>query len=131
MVWTLLSLALISCGRAQKTTADGVNCAAVPQEYRILYNELAAKLDHLGKGVKSQWKGKKAATAFGLKLLVASSNRGEVLLTDRVFKATVLTLDRLKSLGVRRVALSIQYPILSLSYQRSAEYSDFYKRVAQ
>jgi len=76
MVGALLSLALISCGRAQKTTADGVDHTPVPQEYRTLYNELAVKLDHLGKGVKSQWNGKKAVTPFGVELLVANSNLG-------------------------------------------------------
>jgi hypothetical protein len=64
-------------------------------------------------------------------LLVANSNRGEILLGERAFKATRLTLDRLKDLGVQSVALSIQYPILTSAFPRSAEYRAFYKRVAR
>ena len=131
MLAVVLSLGLMSCIRALKTTGEGVNYISVPQEHRTLYDELATKLDHLGKAIKSQWDGKKADTTFGVELLVANSNRGEFLLTDRVFKATILTLDRLKDLGVRSVALSIQTPILTRSYPRSAEYRSFYKRVAQ
>jgi hypothetical protein len=66
-----------------------------------------------------------------VELLVANSNRGEALLTNRVFRATILTLDRLKDLGARSVAVSIQFPMLTRSFPRFSEYRDFYRRVAR
>ena len=103
----------------------------VPYRYRSLYNELYTKLDSLRSRVNKGWDGRKSDVSFGVELLVTNSNRGEVLLTDRVFKATRLTLDRLKDLGVQGVALSIQYPILTSAFPRAAEYRLFYKRVAR
>ncbi len=131
MLGIVLSLALVSCAGARRTTVAGMDYASVPQRYQTLDQELATKLNDLGRSVKSEWNGKRANTAFGVELLVANSNRGEVLLTDRVLKATIMTLNRLKDLGIRSVALSIQTPILTRSHPRSAEYRAFYKQVAQ
>jgi hypothetical protein len=128
----ILTILLWGCsatpgGKADETTET----AAVPYRYRALYNELYTELDRLRSRVYAGWDGKKSDVRFGIELLVANSNRGEILLTDRVFKATRLTLDRLKDLGVQSVALSIQYPILTSAFPRSAEYRIFYKRVAR
>ena len=114
-------------GRNNETAGN----AMVPYPYRTLYNELYNKLDRLRTAVNSQWNGKKSAVSFGVELLVANSNRGEILLTDRVFEATRLTLERLKDLGVHSIAISIQYPILTSSFPRVAEYRKFYKQVAE
>jgi hypothetical protein len=103
----------------------------VPGEYRALYGELATNLNRLDKTLNAQWDGEKADVKFGVELLVANANRGEMLLTDRVFRATILTLDRLQDLGVRSVAISIQFPMLSRSFPRFSEYKDFYRRVAR
>ena len=128
----ILAIVLIGCS----ATPDGkMNQASgktrVPYRYRSLYNELDSKLDSLRSNVNAQWDGRKSDVNFGVELLVTNSNRGEVLLTDRVFNATRLTLDRLKDLGVQSIALSIQYPILTSSFPRAAEYRIFYKRVAR
>jgi hypothetical protein len=104
--------------------------ARVPFGYRSLYNELNTKLDRLLSSVDADRDGRKSDVSLGVELLVANSNRGDVLLTDRVFGATRLTLDRLKDLGVHCIALSIQYPILTSSFPRAAEYRTFYRRVA-
>ena len=127
----ILSLALLSCGKVQERKRKESDFVSAPRKYRALYNEIATKLGDLDKSIKSQWNGRKADTAFGVELLVANSHRGEILLTDRAFKATILTLDRLKDIGVRSIALSIQYPVLTRSFPRSAEYRHFYKQVAQ
>ena len=103
----------------------------VPFRYRWLYNSLYNKLDSLGSSVNAGWDGKRSDVSIGVELLVTNSNRGEILLTDRVFRATLLTLDRLKDLGVHSVALSIQYPILTSSFPRAADYRKFYSRVAR
>ena len=130
---TLLATLLVGCsgdkpvGRNDETTGN----AMLPFAYRALYNELYNKLDSLRTAVNSQWNGKKSAVSIGVELLVANSNRGEILLTDRVLEATRLTLERLKDLGVRSIAISIQYPILTPSFPRVAEYRKFYKQVAE
>ena len=128
----ILALVLSGCSGGPGSKADQTTGETpVPYRYRSLYNELYTKLNSLSSSVNAGWDGKKSDTNFGVELLVTNSNRGEVLLTDRVLRATRLTLDRLKDLGVHNVALSIQYPILTSSFPRAAEYLIFYKRVAR
>ena len=128
----ILALLLSGCSATPGGKVDQTpGTTTVPYRYRSLYNELYTQLDSLHSSVNNGWDGKKSDVNFGVELLVANSNRGEVLLTDRVFKATRLTLDRLKDLGVQSIALSIQYPILMSAFPRAAEYRIFYKRVAR
>lgn len=128
----ILAIVLIGCSARPDGKMDQTSGKTrVPYRYRSLYNELDTKLDSLRSSVNARWDGRKSDVNFGVELLVTNSNRGEILLTDRVFKATRLTLDRLKDLGVQSVALSIQYPILTSAFPRAAEYRIFYKRVAR
>ncbi|UCG06306.1 MAG: hypothetical protein JSV83_20735 [Desulfobacterales bacterium] len=130
--WVLIFLlpVLLNCADTKIKPGAETDTNNVPARYRALYNELATKLSDLDKTITSQWNGKKADTKFAVELLVANSNRGDVLLTDRVFNATRITLDRLQDLGVRSVAVSIQFPMLTRSFPRFIEYKDFYRRVA-
>ena len=128
---SMMLLALLSCDGAQVVTKDTTGNTSVPYHYQALYHELHSKLRGLHTATQPLRKDKGSDTTFGVELLVANSNRREILLKERVFKATVLTLDRLKDLGVQGVALSIQYPLLTQSFPRSIEYRDFYRRVAQ
>jgi len=130
MTGIIFSLVLLACAEPKTKVDDDIDTIGVPFRYRALYSELATKLNDLNKTIESQWQGKKADTRIGVELLVANSNRGEVLLSDRVFKATILTLERLQDLGVHSVAVSIQFPMLTRSFPRSNEYIDFYRRVA-
>ncbi|MGD9241009.1 MAG: hypothetical protein PVG69_13340 [Desulfobacterales bacterium] len=128
----ILALVLSACSGTPGSKADQTTGKdPVPYRYRSLYNELNTKLDSLRSSVNARWDGKKSDVNFGVELLVTNSNRGEVLLTDRVFAATCLTLERLKDLGVHSVALSIQYPILTSSFPRADAYRIFYSRVAR
>jgi len=127
---SMMLLAFLSCDGAQVVTKDTTGDTSVPSRYQALYHELHSKLHGLHAATQPRGKKKMSDTAFGVELLVANSNRGEVLLKERVFKATILTLDRLKGLGVQCVALSIQYPLLTQSFPRSIEYRNFYRRVA-
>ena len=128
---SMVLLALLSCDGRQITTKERTGNTSVPYRYRALYHELNSKLRRLHAATESIGKDKQSHTAFSVELLVANSNRGEILLKERVFQATVLTLERLKELGVQGVALSIQYPVLTQSFPRSIEYRDFYRRVAR
>jgi hypothetical protein len=133
LVFTIiLAIVLSGCSGGPASTVDQTTGETlVPFRYRSLYNELYTKLDGLRSSVNTGWNGRKSDVNFGVELLVANSNRGEVLLTDRVFGATRLTLGRLKDLGVQSVALSIQYPVLTSAFPRAAEYRRFYRRVAR
>lgn len=133
LIFTMILVMVLSgCSNTPGSKTDQTTVGArVPLRYRSQYNELYTKLDSLRSTVNSRWDGRKSDVNFGVELLVANSNRGEVLLTDRVFRATRLTLDRLKDLGVQSVALSIQYPILTSSFPRAIEYRRFYGRVAR
>jgi hypothetical protein len=130
---TLLAVGLVGCSGSRppgkNQAADGN--AMVPYAYRGLYNELYTKLDSLRSEVGSQSKGNKSGVSFGVELLTANSNRGEILLQESVLAACRLSLERLKDLGVQSIALSIQYPILTSSFPRAAEYRGFYRQVAE
>jgi hypothetical protein len=102
----------------------------VPENYRAIYREIGAEIDRQLPLVPLPWGQKKSETAFGVELLVAGSHRGEALLNERALQEAGLTLDRLKILGIRSVCLSLNYPVLTRSHPRSAEYRDFYRRLA-
>ncbi len=120
---------LVSCQGIRSLPEENLTGNAVPSLYRGIYHQLSTKLRELETAISSQPKAE-GNCLFGVELLVANSNRGEVLLTDRVLRATVLTLDRLQDLGVQSVSVSIQYPILVSTFPRSAGYREFYKQVA-
>ncbi|MDO8944307.1 MAG: hypothetical protein Q7U75_14095, partial [Desulfobacterales bacterium] len=101
-----------------------------PDAYRAVYRELESELSQLNPILAGPWGRKTGATAFGVELLVANSNRGEDLLNEQVLQATALTLDRLKQIGVKSVSLSIQYPILTRSFPKTPAYRKFYRQVA-
>ena len=131
--WVLvlaLGLAAGCVGRViESRPAPGVP-SDVPESYRLAYAEIAAELDRQLPVVSLPWGGKRTETAFGVELLVANSNRGPDLLHEQVMAGVALTLDRLDALGVRSVALSLQYPVLTRGFPRSADYREFYRRVA-
>lgn len=83
----------MSCANHTNRTENTVDTTQVPDIYRHLYTELAVKLNHLDRALDAGWDGQLSDAKFGVELLVANANRGEVLLTDRVFHATPLTLD--------------------------------------
>jgi hypothetical protein len=76
------------------------------------------------------WNGQKYTTAFSVELIMANSHRGEALLREDTFTAILLTLDRLKSLGVKGMMVGILYPVLNPSFPHSNDYMNFYKRLA-
>jgi hypothetical protein len=126
----LLILAAGACARHTQLT-PWVVPAEVPETYRPLYHELDIQLHRqLPLFPPVHWGGKPTDTAFGLELLVASSNRGDALLGEQVLPATRLTLDRLKLLGARSVSLSIQYPVLTAGHPRTPELRRFYRQIA-
>lgn len=103
----------------------------IPQEYQALYSELDLKLRDIDSYISTRWDGSKYPVAFSTELLVANSNRGEVLLDPKTIQAVSFTLDRFLQLGIKGVSVSCDYPILVPTFPRSSEYLEFYKKVAQ
>jgi len=103
---------------------------SVPSTYRSLYGELQRGLQEVDQSITKQWDAQKYPTVFSVELLAANSHRGEALLGDETFKANVMMLDRLHSLGVKGIMLGILYPVLNPSFPRAADYLNFYKKLA-
>jgi len=104
--------------------------AEVPEEYRVVYDELDAKLAELDAYLDAKWDGERGDTVFSVELITANSNRGEVLLYQETFAACQRTLQSLHDVGVTGITLSVQYPVLNPDFPRSSEYLDFYRRLA-
>ncbi len=104
---------------------------SVPDEYRSLYESLADSLQGFHDHLAEHWDGSTGPTVFGAELLVASGNRGEVLLRPATMVAVRLYLDRLQELGLQGVSLQISYPLLRPDFPRSAEYLAFFRHVAE
>lgn len=121
---------LLVCESPQEINSQPIKASGVPSKYKALYSELDQKLQGIDRYLTKQWDGQKYPTAFSVELLAANSHRGEALLRDETFKANVMMLDRLHSLGVKGIMLGILYPVISPSFPRSAEYLEFYKRLA-
>lgn len=134
VVTLLFFFFLLGCGgKAQEPVEEGEServQVQVPDEFQDLYSELENKLSEIDDFIASRWKGEEYPTALCANLLIANSHRGEALLYSETYRATLQTLDRLQSLGVKGVSLSIGYPIFRLNFPHAAEYIDFYQRLA-
>ena len=123
--------------RAQQTrsaitlTPGTTKAVLVPAEYKKLYDYLQATLDQADAQFTAALQGRTHPITFAAELIVADSNRGEELLRPEALPATQLYLDRLRALGVRGVKLSVQYPLLTPSFPRYAQYVEFYRQVAR
>jgi hypothetical protein len=121
---------LLLCEPPQEIDCQTIKASSVPSKYRRLYSELDQKLQGIDRFLTKQWNGQKYPMAFSVELLAANSHHGEALLREETFEANVMMLDRLRSLGVRGIMLGILYPVLNPSFHRSADYLNFYKRLA-
>lgn len=102
-----------------------------PVRYQDLYSMLDAKLDSVLSYVNSQWAGTIRNVCYSAELITANGHRGEELLKPESIQAVALTLDRLKSLGIRGVKVAAKYPLLRPDFPNSRGYLDFYRRVGQ
>lgn len=106
----------------------------VPKEYASLYKKLDQKLNAFDKNVSAKWNGVKHPVDFSAGLFTANSNNGEALLTKENYEATIMIIDRLQSLGVKGVAVELNFPLLTpgfLEEQKRQDYLNFYKKIAQ
>lgn len=107
----------------------------VPAEYQDLYGSLDASLTSFNGAVNAAWDKSKGSTAFSAHLLSANSLLGPTLLQPQHYAGVLMELDGLKAMGVKAIAVSIDFPILYPAYFDDASefqgYLDFYTRLAK
>ena len=131
-VGILLFSAAIGCPeKGAKSSSGEKRRIKIPTGYQKTYIALEKKLDDFDGYLNSNWDGKKHDVIFGSQLLVANAHRGKELLTRKSYKGILLYLDRLQSLGIQGVTISIGYPILAADFPNSGKYVSFYEKLAQ
>jgi hypothetical protein len=103
----------------------------IPTTYQPLYNTLKKNLDLANTTLDALPKETQSDLVFAADLLTANANRATDLLLPSTLASTQLYLDRLYSLGIRGVKISVLYPILTTAFPDSAKYVGFYRQVAQ
>lgn len=102
---------------------------AVPAEYQPLYDTLDSTLTNFNTAYAAELANPTGNPTFGAELLTANGNRGEILLEDITYDATLLYMDALQAMGAGGVSIQIAYPLLLTDYPRADEYLAFYQRV--
>ncbi|MFN8627278.1 MAG: hypothetical protein U0587_15000 [Candidatus Binatia bacterium] len=102
-----------------------------PPAYRPLYSFLQRKLAEMRDYLRANWDGRRSCPTFSTALLVANGNRGEALLPPTTMVGVNITLDRLQSLGVQGVYVSVPYPLFVDGFPHAADYIAFYHQVSQ
>jgi hypothetical protein len=129
LITAALLLAAFGCGRSVPGVPIDPVPAKVPEAYRAIYRELEAELSRLNPIMAAQGR-QSGPTIFGVELLADNRNPGAELLNEQVLQTTVLTLDRLKQIGVTSVSFCIPYPILTRSFPETPAYTEFYRKLA-
>ncbi len=116
--------------------------ATVPAQYQDLYATLNSAISRFDSTVSSQWNGASYPVLYSAGVSTANGNRGKQLLPPATLAGVNLELDRLRSLGLKAVVLSVGFPILFEPFhqwnegnaaQGTANYQTllaFYKQVA-
>jgi len=127
----LLTVAAASgCRRVHEAVPVHPVPEEVPAPFQMTYRELDAEFHRQLPLIPAPWGRKTGRTAFGVELQMADSRRGEALLDGQSLETSALALDRLKTLGVRCVTLSLQYPVLTRTHPRTPEFRSFYRGLA-
>jgi hypothetical protein len=107
----------------------------VPAEYQDLYGSLNASLTNFSDSINAAWDKSKGSTAFSAHLLSANSLLGPTLFHPQHYGRVLLELDGLKAMGIKAIAVSIDFPILYPAYFTNPadyqKYLGFYTRLAK
>ena len=107
----------------------------VPAEYQDLYGSLNASLTNFSNSINAAWDKSKGPTAFSAHLLSANSLLGPALFGPQHYARVLLELDGLKAMGIKAIAVSIDFPILYPAYFTNPadyqKYLGFYTRLAK
>lgn len=114
-----------------KTPPQG---AEIPAEFHRLYAVLDTQLTNFERQLDQRWDGSKYPVTFCAGLISANPNAGDALLNPRTLEMTRGYMDRLKSLGVKGIAVDLNFPLLVRDFYKSEEkyrqYLDFYKKLS-
>lgn len=127
----LLSCALrplLVAALALATTAKGQT--AVPPEFQDLASQMSARLDAFDAKLAAEWDGSRHPVVPAATLLSANGNRGLQLLAPGVLEGVRIELDRLGSLGVRAVAVSVNYPVLDPAFLAESGHPEAHEQLA-
>lgn len=126
----ILAVAAAGCRRIHEAVPVYAVPAEVPEPFQMTYRELDAELQRQLPLIRLPSAPKAGRTAFGTELPVAGSHRAGALLNEGAWETIAIALERLKTLGVRCVALGLSYPVLTRDHARTPEYRSFYRRLA-
>lgn len=107
--------------------------AAVPEEFRALYARLSERLAAFDARISREWNDTKHPVAFAAGLITANPNTGEALLAPQTAELNMRYLEALQRLGVRAIAVDINFPLLAADFLGEAkrqQYLAFYRRIA-
>ena len=131
----LLLLTLNACGGGSPSNPappgdSPATQSNIPARFGSLHAELSTRLQDFG-GFLDTVPGRRSPVTFGAELITANTHRGEELLAESQYQGNLILLDRLRSLGVGGVSVTMNYPVLNDSFPRSAEYWAFYSRLTR
>jgi hypothetical protein len=104
----------------------------VPAKYKALYTRLEGRLATFTKKLDSISDGSAHPVIMSAGLVMANPNSGDALLTPQAYELSVRFLDSLHKLGVKGVALDINFPLLDPNFRgtaKSNEYLSFYRKL--
>lgn len=119
--------------------------AQVPPQWDTAQIQLTLKLNQVNTTIQNKWNNQPYCTNFASNLMLANSNRGYALFTpnpvsypnpvpmyqNALYAKIDTMLMAFDTMGYKAVDLTVQYPMLVNSFNKSPYYLDFYMTVAQ
>ncbi len=105
----------------------------VPEEFKSLYSLLDSRLTASSQKIDDSWDKSKYPVVYSAGLITANPNAGDLLLQPSTMSTTQKYLDRLAELGVKGVAIDINFPLLDPKFysdqSKYQSYLNFYKQL--
>jgi hypothetical protein len=123
----VVTLAAAGCSENSDTAASR---APVPGQYQSLYSTIGTQLSEAQATVDGLAARTDPKMLYGAILLFADGNRGTQLLLPQTMSQVDEELNVLAKMGVGDVSLAVNFPLLLPTTSDSAQYLDFYEKVA-
>lgn len=109
--------------------------AQVPGEWQTAFNQLQPKLQSINAKILSKWDGQKYATTFSNDLLLANSNSGYDMIDSATQASRLIAIDSVlaayKFVGLKGVAIALNFPMLVNTFPNAEKYRQYYLQVVQ